>query len=124
MSKTDRQLLGTAGERHARRYLEAQGLRFRAANWRGGAGEIDLVMQDAAELVFVEVKTRRGDAFGRAEESVTAAQQRLLLSSAEAFVAGHPEFDQVIWRVDLVAITLDAEGTVARLTHVENCLGW
>jgi putative endonuclease len=124
MSKTTRQLLGIAGERHARRHLEARGFQFCAANWRGAGGEIDLIMRHGDELVFVEVKTRRGDGLGRAEESVSVRQQQTLLTAAEAFIAAHPENDQMVWRIDLIAITLDARGTVSRLSHVENSVGW
>ena len=55
-----RRRLGDQGEGHARRYLEARGLTFVAANWRCPAGELDLVMRDGDEIVFVEVKTRHG----------------------------------------------------------------
>ena len=122
MRKTAKQLLGAAGEAHARRYLEAQGYTFQLANWRGNDGELDLIMRDGSELVFVEVKTRRGEQLGRAEESVTRRQQLGLLATAEEFIAKHPEEEGIIWRVDLVAITLDSQGVVCRLTHVENSL--
>ncbi len=118
----DRRRLGTAGEAHARRYLEARGLRFVVAQWRGAGCELDLVMWDGDELVFVEVKTRRGESHGRAAESVTPRQVRALFRGAEAYVqtrelAGDPE---PIWRIDLVAVTLDPTGRVADVTHVEN----
>ena len=52
MAPTARRQLGDAGEREARRLLEAAGYAFVAANWHCAAGELDLVMQDGAELVF------------------------------------------------------------------------
>ena len=117
-----RRQLGTAGEAHARRYLEARGYRFVAAQWRGAGCELDIVMWDGDELVFVEVKTRRGEQHGRAAESVTPRQVRALIRGAEAYVqglelTGQPE---PIWRIDLVAVTLDSAGRVADVTHVEN----
>lgn len=124
MSRTSRQRLGAAGEAHARRHLEARGYRFCMANWHGDGGELDLIMHDDEdELVFVEVKIRSGEGLGRAEEAVTPRQQRKLLATAEAFIQAHPEYDETIWRFDLMAITLDAGGAVRRVTHVENCLG-
>ena len=79
-------------------------------------------MWDGDELVFVEVKTRRGEQHGRAAESVTPRQIRALIRGAEAYVqalelAGQPE---PIWRIDLVAVTLDRSGRVADVNHVEN----
>ncbi|HET7094715.1 MAG TPA: YraN family protein [Thermomicrobiales bacterium] len=118
----DRANLGAGGETFARRWLEARGFKFVAANWRCPAGEIDLVAQDGAELVFVEVKTRRGERSGRAEEAVTSAKARRLLASGAAFVAAHPAYADAIWRVDLVAITLGPSGAVERVAHLPNAV--
>jgi putative endonuclease len=116
--QTARQGLGAAGEQLARRHLEGKGYGFVTANWRCPFGELDLVMRDGATLVFVEVKTRRGERLGAAEESVTSAQARRLLVAAEVFLAASPHLGDAIWRVDLVAITLDHCGAVARLNHL------
>ena len=117
-----RQQLGASGEAHARRHLEALGWRHVASNWRAPSGEIDLVMTDGPELVFVEVKTRRGEASGRAEDAVSAAKGRRLLATGEAFGAARPECADAIWRVDLVAITLDRAGVVRRVSHIVNAI--
>ena len=122
MSPTDRRRLGDQGERHARRYLEARGFTFLAANWRCPAGEPDLVMRDGEEIVFVEVKVRHGERLGRAEEAITAAQGRRLLAAGEWFLAERAAATTAIWRIDLVAITLGAGGAVDRLTHVVNAV--
>jgi putative endonuclease len=114
--------LGAAGERHARTLLERRGYRFIASNWRCTAGEIDIVMADGPELVFIEVKTRRGEASGRAEEAISAAKGRRLLAAGEWFVSTFAEWQQTVWRVDLVAITIDRTGHVVRVTHVENAI--
>jgi putative endonuclease len=95
--------LGAAGERHARTL-------------------IDIVMADGPELVFIEVKTRRGESSGRAEEAISAAKGRRLLAAGEWFVSTFPEWQQTVWRVDLVAITIDRTGDVVRVTHVENAI--
>lgn len=123
MTVAPRRGLGTAGEGHARRHLEAQGLVFVEANWRCRAGELDLVMRDCNEVVFVEVKTRHGEATGRAEEGVSSAQARRLLRAAGAYLAQHPEVGDPIWRIDLVAITLDRTGAVRRVSHIPNAIG-
>ena len=123
MTPTPKRRLGDAGEAHARRHLEAKGYRFLAANWRCPAGELDLVLADGDEVVFVEVKTRRGEGLGRAEEAIGRAQASRLFAAAEWFLADHPAHADALWRVDLVAITLDErDGRVSRLTHVENAL--
>lgn len=119
---TARSKLGFAGEQHARRFLESKGLRWVENNWRCAAGELDLVMIEGEWLVFVEVKTRRGEGAGRAEESISPAKGRKLLAAGEWYVAEHPEFADRIWRVDLVAITLARDGQVERVTHLANAV--
>lgn len=119
---TDRRRLGDAGERLAERRLLERGWVILDRQWRapGGRGEIDLVALDGETLVIVEVKLRRGELFGAAEESVTPAKAQRLLTLGDAYVAAHAEHAERYRRVDLVAITLDRRGAIERFTHVEN----
>lgn len=89
-----------------------------SANWRCPSGELDLVMTEGAVLVFVEVKTRRGERFGAAEEAISPAQATRILQTAEQFLAVRPDLAASFWRVDLVAITLTPAGAVARINHI------
>lgn len=77
-------------------------------------------MWDRDELVFVEVKARTGAVRGSAEEALTHAKARKLAVAAEWYLADHEEMGDPIWRVDLVAITLDRSGAVVRFTHIAN----
>lgn len=117
MTATSRIRLGQSGEALARRYLERMGFAFVDSNWRCRAGELDLVMRDGDALVFVEVKTRHGEEAGRAEEGISLAKGRKLLAAAEWYLSGREELQGMVWRVDLVAITLNGRGAVERLTH-------
>lgn len=119
---TKRSTLGSVGEGIARRLLEAQGLSWVESNWHCLAGEIDLVMRDGDELVFVEVKLRRGDMAGRAEESISPSKGKKLLATGGWYVEAHPEVGDPIWRIDLLAITLDRSGRVERVSHVPNAV--
>lgn len=122
MTLTPKTQLGRSLEQHVRRQCEAQGWQHLASNWRCEVGEIDLVMRDGDEIAFIEVKTRRGERSGQAEEVLSRAQGRRLLASAEWFVQDHPECDGLIWRIDLVAITLDQQGGIARYRHFVNAV--
>lgn len=79
-------------------------------------------MRDGDEIVFVEVKTRRGEALGRAEESLSSRQRRSLLVTAASYLERHQQEGDPIWRIDLVAVTLDAAGVVLRVSHFENAV--
>lgn len=116
-----RRQLGNSGEQLAQRYLESLGYRFVTRNWHCRAGELDLVMVDDDILVFVEVKARRGERAGRAEEAISHAKAHRLLATGEWFVADHPEFQEMTWRCDLVAITYTDGGHPA-ISHYVNAI--
>jgi putative endonuclease len=120
VARTARVRLGDAGERFAERSLSEKGWAVVARKWRGDGGEVDLVALDGDILVFVEVKTRRGAGYGAAEEAVDGQKCERLLSLGEQFVASNPTFASSLWRVDIVAITLDSRGHVARVNHIED----
>lgn len=118
-----RNRLGDAGERYAERRLVEDGWRILGRKWRGESGEIDLIAEDGEGIVFVEVRTRRGEARGRAEESITLAKARRLLRLGAEYIARDPGLDECLWRVDLIAITLDGAGRIQRYTHIRDaCL--
>ena len=66
-----RRALGAAGEDVAAAWYRAAGYEVLARNWRCREGELDLVVAGSGVVVFCEVKTRRGDAFGLPSEAVT-----------------------------------------------------
>ena len=80
---TPRIRLGNRGEQLARQYLQEQGYRILATNYRCSWGEIDIVAQEESEIVFVEVRTRRSAEFGTPEESLTPAKAQHLIASAQ-----------------------------------------
>ncbi len=70
--------------------MQQAGLKILARNWRCRAGEIDLVAAEGDTLVFVEVRLRRGAAWGGAAESVTAGKRARLVAAARHYLAGRP----------------------------------
>lgn len=101
---------GEAAERAAEQWLNGQGLSSVARNFRCKAGEIDLVMRDGGQLVFVEVRLRSRLSHGGATESVTRAKQRRIIRAAEAFLLGEPRWRQLPCRFDVLAAQPRAEG--------------
>ena len=116
----DRQGLGRRGEELATRHLASKGYQIVTRNWRCENGELDVVARDGDNLVFVEVRTRRGQALGTPEESVTAAKQVRLITLAEAYVQTHDW--QGNWRLDFVAVEMDRRGRLLRVEHYENAI--
>jgi putative endonuclease len=93
----------------ARAYLERRGLRFVAANFRAPRGEVDLVMQDGDDLVFVEVRYRAGSGHGGAAASVDARKQRRLVHAANAWLSRARAGTAPCCRFDVVALQGDAD---------------
>lgn len=120
--RTARKRLGDFGERQAALVLERAGHVILARGWRCAAGELDLVTLDGQELVFVEVRTRHGEGYGTPEESIEGRKAARLLRLGEHFLQAHPEHEERIWRVDLVALVLDGAGRIVRVTHHENAV--
>ena len=109
-----RQGLGRHGEDLAVRYLEGRGVEIVGRNVRTPEGELDIVARDGDELVFVEVKTRRGDQATAPDTAVTAAKLARLEQLAEAYVAEHGPAG-CPWRVDVIAVVVGRDGRVVRL---------
>jgi putative endonuclease len=116
-----RRALGQRGEAYAAQLLAARGYTLRDRNWRCAAGEIDLVMEQGAALVFVEVRTRRGDRLGTPEESITPAKRAHLIAAAQTYLDEHGQTDRD-WRIDVVAVQIGARGEVQRCTLIENAI--
>ena len=117
--------LGQWGEGQARLHLESKGYRIVAKNFRTRAGEIDIVAQQDDELVFVEVKTRRGESFGRADESITHARAERLAEVAEEFMQSRSDgqyHSGTAWRIDLVCLNLDWRGKLLSVNHIEHAV--
>lgn len=111
---------GAAGEAYVAGRLEREGYDVIERNWRTRVGELDIVALDDDVLVFVEVRVRTGDRVVMADETVDAAKLTKIMRAAEMFVAAHPEHEDRVWRIDFVAITLDATGAVQRYRHYDN----
>ena len=78
---------GEAAENLAAAFLERSGLTILERNYRCRYGEIDIVARNGAQLVFVEVRARRSEAFGGAAGSITAAKRRRLVAAARHYLA-------------------------------------
>lgn len=115
----DRHELGRRGEELAARYLEDRGWRILARNYRAGPKEVDLVVRRGGVLAFVEVKTRRGRAFGHPLDSITWKKRMEVTAGARGWLREHPPPPDTIRRFDAVAVDVEPGGTV-RFEHVKD----
>jgi uncharacterized protein (TIGR00252 family) len=108
---------GPRGEELAAEHLLARGYHLLARRYRGGGGEIDLVAEQAGELVFVEVKTSRPGGLGAPEERVQGEKRARLVRAARHYLSRRGPGRQGC-RFDVIAVLLREDGP--RLEHLED----
>lgn len=94
---------GRALEELALIFLQKQGHRLIARNFRCRQGEIDLITLERGTLIFVEVRYRARADFGGAAASVDARKQQRLILAARYFLHHHPEHQNRDCRFDIIA---------------------
>jgi putative endonuclease len=111
--------LGKRGENLACQFLRKNGYKILYRNFRGRTGgEIDVVCRDRDTLVFVEVKTRTGEDFGRPFEAIDRAQRKRISRGGLAWLRLLDDPD-ILFRFDVVEVII-AEGAEPRLELIQN----
>jgi putative endonuclease len=105
---------GRTGEDAALDVYRRRGYRLVARNWRCRIGELDLVLVRKDLLVFCEVKTRRGAAFGGGYEAVTVRKRAKIRALAEAFLQSRGIRHGAI-RFDVASVSLGPRGPEVEL---------
>ena len=101
--------LGRAGEDAAVRHLEQSGYKILTRGFRMFRGEIDIIARDGETLVFVEVKTRTSEDFGRPEDAVTRSKQAQIRKIAQGYLILVNPGD-VPCRFDVLAVERSPDG--------------
>lgn len=112
-----RQAFGQLGERIAERWLRLRGWRVVQRRFRTGHRDIDLVVERDGTVAFVEVKARKGAAFGGPVQAVNYRKRKELERSALVWIDRHGR-EAESYRFDVVGVLLD--GADVRVCHVEN----
>lgn len=103
MPDNSRQQLGILGENLAAEALRARGYAILARRHRSRYGEIDIIAEDGACIVFVEVKLRMTDLFGEAFEAIPRWKQRRIITVAVDYLSHNGLLDRPV-RFDVAAI--------------------
>ncbi len=101
--------MGRLGEGIALRYLRKKKYVILETGYRLLRGEIDIIARDGRTLVFIEVKTRTRDGYGRPEESVTPAKQQQIRKVAQGYLIKH-RLGDIDCRFDVIALIADRDG--------------
>lgn len=120
MSK-QRLALGAWGEEQAVAFLRKQGMKILARNYRAPVGEIDIIARQRKNLLFIEVKTRRGIAFGTPQEAVGKRKQQQIIRTAQWYLRRGRQGD-LQPRFDVIAILCKADGQI-EIAHLPDAFG-
>jgi len=111
---------GQLGEKIAKEYLEKKGYKIIDQNYRTKFAEIDLIAKKRNEIIFIEVRTKKGNLFGPPEESLNQRKLRKLWLSARSYTS------RIGWsgpfRIDAVCVVLRSQNTVEKINHYQNII--
>jgi len=105
-------LLGRAGEKAVREYLEKAGYCILETNYRNRYGEIDIIAENEDILVFVEVKTRSAKNCGIPEEAVDFRKQERIRKLALDYLCGKRSKFYGEIRFDVAAVSAGKDGLI------------
>jgi len=112
--------LGRRGEWFALCWFLLRGYRPRHRNWRGGGGEIDLVLSRGPNIVFVEVKSRSSPGYGGGLAAVDTAKQRALIRAASAYLSRYDLWERPV-RFDVLLLEQKTGSTFSwKIVHVQD----
>lgn len=116
-------MTGRWGEDRAAEFLKKKGYKIIGRNFTCRMGEIDIIAEKGRYIAFVEVKTRKSDAFATAAEFVTASKQRRLITAAELWLGRNPTKKQP--RFDVVEVYAPQGVLTAKpdIRHLEDAFG-
>ena len=112
--------VGKWGEEQAAAYLKAQGYTVLGRNVRPTRhDEIDLIARTGEILVFVEVKTRRREDFGRPVRAVDKDKRHALNRAAAAYLR-KVKYPDLFYRFDVVEVLGQPEEGEPVIRHLDN----
>lgn len=118
------QYLGKFGESEAEHYLKKKRYKILEKNYRGRLGEIDIIAEKKKEIIFVEVKTRKSDKFGKPYEAVDFRKQRKIIICAKEYLAKNALYERNI-RFDVIEVYGSFDGgffDLDKINHIEGAI--
>ena len=94
---------GIIGEKIAQKYLKNNGYKIIENNYYTRNGEIDIIANKEKYIVFVEVKTRTNEKYGKPSEAVNKAKKLHMRRSAAIFLREN-NFSKFIIRFDVIEV--------------------
>lgn len=110
--------LGKTGEELAIQFLKERGVQILERNWRMGRNELDIIGFKFPVLLFIEVKTRTGQKFGKPEDAVDTKKESSIRKAAQCYL-NQSKFQGEI-RFDIISILLDFNNKALEIKQFED----
>lgn len=117
-------IFGRAGEEAAAEYLKKKKYKILERNYKSSYGEIDIIAKFKKDIVFVEVKTRKSDKYGRPYEAVNYYKQKRMIATAKTYLYINDLYDKNV-HFDVVEVygTMTETGfELDEIIHIENAV--
>ena len=111
---------GAWGEALAAEFLRKKRYKIVAAGYKSRFGEIDLIVQNKKNLVFVEVKLRKNADFASARAHVNHAKQDRIRVTASMYLSQNPTNLQPRFDVIEIYAPEGASTKKPEITHLED----
>ena len=98
---------GRWAEALALEYLKKSKLKLLNRNYRSSNGEIDLIMQDGKQLVFIEVRSRASNNLASPAETIDNKKRSRIIRTSQCYLMENREIRWDTCRFDVVTITGD-----------------
>ena len=110
---------GQIGEVKGVSYLKGLGYKILETNYQTPLGEIDCILKDKKTVVFIEIKTRKGVAYGFPEEAVHEQKQQKIARVAQWYLKSKGLIDKVPVRFDVLAVLM-LDSSQFGFNHIKN----
>ena len=111
--------IGNNGEDIACEYLEKNGYEIIERNFECKIGEIDIIVKDKNEIVFIEVKTRKIFEYGDPAEAIDSYKKRHIYRTAEYYLLINNMLDAFV-RIDVIEIYLFKK--TYKINHIKKAI--
>jgi len=115
-----KKIIGKLGELVAKKFLISQNYIFLESNYRWTGGEIDLILKENEEIVFVEVKTRTSLELISANETVSYKQIEKIKKTINVYSQKNKSINRLAWRIDLITVKLNMKILKTEIFHFKN----
>ena len=111
--------IGKLGEEIVTQYINQKGYKIIERNFTCKQGEIDIICIDKKELVFIEVKTRTNDKFGKPVEAVDVNKKKHLFKAIKYYLYSRNLENEYV-RIDVIEVYLYEQSY--RINHIKQII--